>query len=300
MLKHWLLAIRPKTLSIAVAPVLVGSVQGGADSGMLVWPVMLVAMLAALLIQVGTNLHNDAADFAHGADISTTRIGPPRATAQGWLTVAQVRHGATLSFSLAMVMGSYLVWKGGWPILTVGLFSIVAGWSYTGGPKPIAYVGLGELFVFIFFGLVAVAGSYYLQTAALDWPALITGAMLGMPAAAVLVVNNYRDLENDRQAGKNTVAVRLGRTGSKVEYSVLMLTPFTLLPLMFTYHNYHVVLMLPCITIPWALYLVCRFLIEAPGPAFNRLLATTAQFQLGFGLLLCLAMLDNQRFTFSP
>ena len=196
-----------------MVPVLVGSVQGGVDSGVLVWPIMLVAVFAALLIQVGTNLHNDAADFEHGADISSTRIGPPRATAQGWLTLAQVRNGATLSFSLAMVMGSYLVWQGGWPILAIGLLSIVAGWSYTGGPKPIAYVGLGELFVFVFFGLVAVAGSYYLQTAALHWPALITGAMLGMPAAAVLVVNNYRDLDNDRQAGKNTLAVRLGPQG---------------------------------------------------------------------------------------
>lgn len=294
MLKHWLIASRPKTLSIAVIPVVVGSVLGWTDSDTMSWSVMITALVAAVLIQVATNLHNDAADYTRGADVSETRLGPPRATAEGWLTLHQVRQGVVWSFGLATLMGGYLVWIGGWPILAVGVASIVAGYAYTGGPKPIAYIGFGELFVLLFFGLVAVVGSYYLQTAGISSSAFLIGIILGMPAAAVLVVNNYRDLENDRVVGKKTLAVRLGRRGSQIEYGLLMLTPFALLPLLHFDNVRAGWMALPLIALPWALRLVWRFQHEDPGAVFNQLLVGTARFQLVLGVLLCAAILGSQ------
>jgi 1,4-dihydroxy-2-naphthoate octaprenyltransferase len=291
MLKYWLIAIRPKTLSIAVVPVLVGSTLAWLDSGQLhVW-VMTAALLAAFCIQIGTNLHNDAADFERGADQSETRLGPKRATAEGWLSARAVHRGALLSFGLAAVLGLYLVWVGGWLIMAVGLVSIAAGFGYTGGPRPVAYSGFGEFFVLIFFGLVAVAGSYYLQTGALSLAAVLTGFMVGMPAAAVLVVNNYRDLDNDRTVGKNTLAVRMGRPATQIEYSLLMLLPFALLPVLEMLGLRGFGWLLPMLVLPWAVRLVSRFRREAPGPGFNDILAATAQLQLGYGLLLCLGLL---------
>lgn len=290
MLKYWLLAIRPKTLTIAVIPVLVGSTLGWVDGGSMSWSVMWVALLAALFIQVGTNLHNDAADYERGADDSVTRLGPARVSAEGWLPSAAVRRGATVNFSLAMLAGIYLTWVGGWPILLVGLASIAAAAGYSGGPWPVSYSSLGELFVWLFFGLVAVAGSYYLQTGVLSGAAVIAGSLVGMPAAAVLVVNNYRDLDNDRRAGRNTLAVRWGRSASQLEYASLMLAPFALLPLLHLAGVGGIGWILPGLMLPWAILLVNRFRNETPGPEFNRLLAATAQFHLGLGLLLCLGL----------
>jgi 1,4-dihydroxy-2-naphthoate octaprenyltransferase len=291
MLKYWLVAIRPKTLSVAVVPVLVGSTLAWLHSDQLVWSVMAVALLAALCIQAGTNLHNDAADFERGADHNATRLGPVRVTAAGWLSANQVRRGAMMSFAVAALLGSYLVWIGGWPILMIGLLSIASGLAYTGGPQPVAYTGLGEFFVLLFFGLVAVLGSYYLQTGSLSWTAAIAGVAVGMPAAAVLVVNNYRDLENDREVGKNTLAVRLGRRASQTEYALLMLTPFALLPLLAGSGSSRFGWITPVILLPWAIYLVIQLRHTTSGQVCNRLLAATAQFQLVFGLLLCIGLL---------
>ncbi|MCP5425747.1 MAG: 1,4-dihydroxy-2-naphthoate polyprenyltransferase [Gammaproteobacteria bacterium] len=289
--KYWLLAIRPKTLTIAVVPVLVGSTLAWTNNGVMLWSVLIVALLAALFIQAGTNLHNDAADFQRGADHSATRLGPARATAQGWLSAASVHRGAAVSFTTAAVLGLYLTWQGGWPILAVGLASIAAGLAYTGGPKPVAYSSLGEFFVWLFFGLVAVTGSYYLQTGHLNSPVMLLGALVGMPAAAVLVVNNYRDLDNDRQVGKNTLAVQWGRRASQIEYLLLMGLPFVLLPLLTWMGIKGFGWLLPYLTLPWAIQLVRRFHRETPGPVFNQLLAGTARFQLAWGLLLCIGLL---------
>lgn len=294
MISPWLIAIRPKTLSLGVIPVLVGTTLGWSESGTVSWIVMTAALVVAVLIQIGTNLHNDAADFELGADDSATRLGPLRATAEGWLTATQVRRAAALSFALAFITGCALIWVGGWPILMVGVICIAAGYAYTGGPKPIAYIGLGELFVFLFFGLVAVSGTYYLQTGHLSLSALVAGTLIGLPAAAVLVVNNYRDLENDRQAGKNTLAVRLGHRATQVEYTLLMLGPFLLVPLLPAAQGSRWWLAMPLLLLPWAIVLVSRFLRDPPGPSFNRLLAATAQFQLGLGLLLCLTLLASR------
>ncbi len=291
VLKYWLIAVRPKTLSIAVAPVLTGTTLAWVDMKSVDWWVVAAAFIAAVLIQIGTNLHNDAADFERGADQAGTRLGPPRATAQGWLSATQVQRGAKLSFLLALLVGSYLVWVGGWPILLVGLFSIAAGLAYTGGPYPIAYSGFGELFVGFFFGVVAVAGSYYLQTDTVEWSALTAGLMLGMLAAAVLVVNNYRDLDNDKAVGKNTLAVRLGRGPTQVEYLVLMLVPFLLLPSLYLLDYGIPACLLPLLLLPWSVTLIRHFHQQVPGPSFNRLLASTAQLQLAFSGLLCLGLL---------
>lgn len=293
MLGYWLLAIRPKTLTVAAVPVLVGTTLGALQSGGLDPWVALAALLGSLLIQIGTNLHNDAADHERGADIPGQRLGPPRATAEGWLTAAQVMRAAYLCFGAAATIGVYLIWVGGWPILILGVISILAALAYTGGPWPIAYSGLGELFVLVFFGLVATAGSYFLQTGELSGLALLSGTIIGMPAAAVLVVNNYRDHESDRIVGKNTLAVRLGPRASQLEYAVLMIGPFVLL-LWLRSLLASTWMLLPFLVLPWAVFLVGRIYAEAPGPGLNRVLAATAQMQLGLGATLCLALLASQ------
>ena len=287
-LRHWLSASRPRTLPVAVVPVAVGTAMAWQHAGAISVPILLATLLAALLIQVGTNLHNDVADFERGADEPGTRLGPRRATAEGWLSAAAVRRGAVLSFAGAGVVGLWLAWQGGWPILAIGVASIACAWAYSGGARPIAYSSVGELFVWLFFGVAAVAGSYYLQTGRFDLTALTAGALLGMPAAAVLVVNNYRDRENDRRAGRRTFAVVFGPRASRIEYGLLVLLPFALLlPLAALGGRGWLV---PLLAAPWAVVLVRRFVTLPAGPALNELLAATARLQLLFGALICLGL----------
>ena len=281
----WFLACRPKTLSVSLSPVLVGSAIAWHDSGALLWLPLLAAALGAAFIQIGTNLFNDVGDFLRGTD-TPDRLGPKRATAEGWLTPGKVKAGAWLSFALAFVCGIYLVWHGGWAIVAIGLASLAAGRAYTGGPKPIAYGPLGEVFVFIFFGLVAVGGSYYLQTFSLTATALAAAALVGIHAAAVITVNNYRDLDGDARSGKNTLAVRLGRPATRRIYAAEMLAPYVLLPLLAGLGWPGA---LPLLSLPLAFRLIHRFHHEAPGPAFNDILAATAGLQLVFALLLTLS-----------
>ena len=281
----WFLACRPKTLSVSLSPVLVGTAVAWHDSATLLWLPLLAAALGAAFIQIGTNLFNDVGDFLRGTD-TPGRLGPKRATAEGWLTPDMVKAGAWLSFALAFLCGIYLVWHGGWPIVAIGLASLAAGWAYTGGPKPIAYGPLGEVFVFLFFGLVAVGGSYYLQTLTLTPMALIAGALVGIHAAAVITVNNYRDLDGDAKNGKNTLAVRLGRPAIRRLYAAQMLAPFALLPLL---ASLGWPAALPLLSLPLAVKLIRRFYRTAPGPVFNGILAATAGLQLVFAILLSLA-----------
>ncbi|WP_240481750.1 MULTISPECIES: 1,4-dihydroxy-2-naphthoate polyprenyltransferase [Dechloromonas] len=285
-LQAWFLACRPKTLSVSLSPVLVGTAIAWHDSGALLWLPLLAAALGAGFIQIGTNLFNDVGDFLRGTD-TPDRLGPKRATAEGWLSVGRVKLGAWLAFALAFLCGIYLVWHGGWPIVAIGLASLAAGWAYTGGPKPIAYGPLGEIFVFLFFGLVAVGGSYYLQTLGLSPAALIAAALVGIHAAAVITVNNYRDLDGDARNGKNTLAVRLGRPATRRIYAGEMLLPYALLPLLGA--ELGALAALPLLSLPLAGRLIQRFHREAPGPVFNQILALTAGLQLAFALLLTLA-----------
>ncbi len=281
-LRAWFLACRPKTLPVSLSPVVVGSAIAWHDTHALLWLPLLAAALGAAFIQVGTNLFNDVGDFLRGTD-TPDRLGPKRATAEGWLTPGAVKAGAWLCFAQAFLCGIYLVWHGGWPIVAIGLASLAAGWAYTGGPKPIAYGPLGEFFVFIFFGLVAVGGSYYLQTLNLTPTALLAAALVGIHAAAVITVNNYRDHDGDARNGKNTLAVRLGRPATRWFYTAEMLAPYALLPLL---AGLGWPAVLPLLSLPLALRLIRRFHHEAPGPAFNAILAATAGLQLIFALLL--------------
>jgi len=279
---RWFLAIRPKTLGISVAPVVVGSSLAQAEFESIRWLPALAALIAAILIQIGTNLHNDAADFDRGTD-APDRVGPARATAQGWFTSNEVKRAAYICFGLAFTIGFYLVSVGGIPIMVIGLLSLAAGYAYTGGPRPIAYTASGELFVFLFFGLIAVMGSYYLQTAQISLNALYCSLALGLLAAAVLLVNNYRDLETDQRADKLTLAHYLGANNSRITYGLLMLTPF-LLPLIL--HNFGAGVWLILLLLPAALLLLRNFSQEPSGAIFNRYLAQTARLQLLFSLLL--------------
>jgi 1,4-dihydroxy-2-naphthoate octaprenyltransferase len=278
----WLLAVRPRTLTIAVGPVLVGTAIGSAEAGRFDPAAMAVAMIAAVLIQVATNLQNDVGDFLRGAD-GADRLGPPRATSAGWLSAAQVERAAALAFGLALALGGYLVWLGGWPILVAGVASIAAGIAYTRGPRPIAYTALGEVFVFVFFGLVAVGGSYYLQARSLGWSAADAGAMIGLLAAAVLAVNNYRDIESDRRAGKHTLAACMGGGFARTEYTALVLAPFALLAAL---ADMGAAAAMPLIVLPWAARLAWTIHRRPPGRWLNGLLAETALLGLAFAGLL--------------
>ena len=285
-LQAWIIACRPKTLSVSLSPVLVGTAVAWHDSGRTLWLPLLAAVFGAAFIQIGTNLFNDVGDFLRGTD-TPGRLGPKRATAEGWLTPGKVKAGAWLSFALAFLCGIVLVRHGGWPIVAIGLASLAVGWAYTGGPKPIAYGPLGEVFVFVFFGLVAVGGSYYLQTLTLTPVALLVAALVGIHAAAVITVNNYRDRDGDARNGKNTLAVLLGRPATRKLYTAEMLTPYLLLPLLAPRLGW--LAALPLFSLPLAIRLIWRFHREAPGPVFNNILAASAGLQLAFALLLALA-----------
>lgn len=287
--RAWWLAARPATLSIAVVPVVVGTALAWRDAAAIDWLVAAVALVAAMLIQIGTNLFNDVGDYERGADLPD-RLGPPRATAMGWLAPADVRRAAATSFGLAMVLGAYLVSVGGWPILAIGLASVAAGIAYTGGPRPIAYTASGEFFVFVFFGLVATAGSHFLQAGRFSAAALVAGTILGALAAAVLVVNNYRDLDSDMRAGKHTLAVRIGRAATRVEFAALVASAFALLPLLGVVAPAGAWLALPLAAAPFAVALVVGFWCAPITTVLNLFLKRTAQLQLAFGLLLAVAL----------
>lgn len=288
-LRAWWAAARPATLSVAVVPVVVGTALAWRDAGAIDWIVAVVALVAAMLIQIGTNLFNDVGDYERGAD-TPDRLGPPRATAMGWLPPADVRRAAATSFGLAMVLGAYLVSVGGWPIFAIGLASVAAGIAYTGGPRPIAYTASGEFFVFVFFGIVATTGSHFLQADRFSPAALIAGTILGALAAAVLVVNNYRDLDSDLRAGKITLAVRIGRAATRVEFAALVAAAFALVPLLGAVTRAGAWVALPLAAAPFAAALVVGFWRAPITTSLNLFLKRTAQLQLAFGLLLAIAL----------
>ncbi len=277
----WIAAIRPATLWAAVVPVAVGTALAIAD-GHRAWLVALWALVGAVLIQIGTNLVNDLADFHAGAD-GPDRLGPPRATAQGWLTSRQVAGGAALALTLAALVGAWLVTVGGWPILALGVASIACAVAYTAGPFPLGYLGLGDLFVLLFFGLGAVGGSYFLQAGTWSVESAAAGVAVGALATAILVVNNLRDRAGDARVGKRTLAVRFGPRFARLEYAALLAVAYLACPAMGWW--------LPLLSAPVAVVAI-RGVWRRDGAALNPLLGATARLELVFGALLALEVLS--------
>ena len=284
----WLTAARPATLTAALVPVLVGSAAAGRD-GELRALVFVATLAAALFIQIGTNLANDLSDFERGAD-TPDRLGPPRVTQSGLISPGQVRAATYISFGAAAIIGLYLVFVGGWPILAIGIASIVAGLAYTGGPWPLGYHGLGDVFVFVFFGVVAVTGTYYLQTEEVTALALAASLPVALTVTAILVVNNLRDIETDRPAGKMTLAVRLGDRATRWQYALLVGGAYVLLPSLVLAGASGWV-WLPWLTLPLGLGLCRSVLAGSGGRALNPVLKQTARLHLALGSLLALGLL---------
>jgi 1,4-dihydroxy-2-naphthoate polyprenyltransferase len=288
-LSVWLMAARPRTLGLSVSPVVVGAAVAWAAQQSLRWPAVVAALLGSMCIQLGTNLHNDAADSERGAD-GPDRIGPPRVTAMGLLDARSVKSAAALCFGLAAAMGLYLVAVGGWPILLLGLLSILAGWAYSGGPRPISYTPFGEAFVALFFGVGAVSGTYWLCAQSLSAAAATAGLALGLVSSAVLLVNNHRDREADARVGRRTFAIVAGPGGSATLYAALLLLPFALLvPIDRALPDHPLWLTLGIL--PPTVWLIHCFAHATTGRDLNRLLVQTVQLQLLFSALLAAGLL---------
>jgi len=287
--RAWVLAARPKTLPAAIAPVVVGVALAQADEALALLPA-LAALVGALLIQVGANLANDYFDYVKGTDVAG-RKGPARVAQSGLLPLAYLQAGIVVTFALAALVGVYLVLVGGWPILVIGLASLLAALAYTGGPFPIGYHGLGDLFVFLFFGLAAVCGTYYVQALALPLRVAAAAVPAGALTTAILVVNNLRDLETDRQTGKRTLAVRLGERATRFEYALLLALAYLTPPLFWLLDWSSAWLLLSWLTLPLAGGLVRTVFQTSEGPPLNKALAGTANLDLAFSLLLSLGLI---------
>ncbi len=287
MLSAWLMASRPKTLPAAIAPVVIGTAVAYAH-GALHWPSFACALLGAILIQIGTNFANDYYDFMKGTD-TAERIGPTRATAAGLISPATMRNAFVFAFVLALLPGAYIIARGGWPFLVVGLVSIACGILYTGGPYPLGYLGLGDLFVLIFFGPVAVCGTYYLHTLGLSRAAIIAGFAPGLISVALLTVNNLRDVDQDRVGNKRTLAVRFGRTFARAEYLVSIVVACAAIPLYFAVstRDYWFVFV-PVLCALVGLRPLCAVFTQQDGPTLNNALAATGKLLLVFSAVFSL------------
>jgi 1,4-dihydroxy-2-naphthoate octaprenyltransferase len=289
----WLMAARPRTLPAAVAPVLVGTALAATEGTFKVLT-FVAAMLGAVFIQIGTNLSNDYSDARRGAD-TEDRLGPVRVTAGGLVPPRQVLVATYVAFGLAVLAGAYLIATAGWELLLIGVASILAGVLYTGGPRPYGYEGLGEVFVFLFFGVVAVTGSYFAQVEQLTWEAFALAVPVGLLASAILVVNNVRDLETDRRAGKRTLAVRLGRPRARTLYAAMVAGAFVGAPVPWLAGSDELSawLLLPLAAIPLAAAPVRTVRTRTDGPSLNRALAGTGMLQLVFCTLLSAGLLAS-------
>lgn len=284
----WILAARPRTLGAAVIPVAAGAALAF-STGSLNATVTSLALLCAVLIQIATNYFNDALDHTKGAD-TAERLGPTRATNSGLLTPRCMMLGGGICLFVAALLSIPLLLHGGWPIFALGALSLLLAYAYTGGPFPLAYLGLGEIFVVLFFGIAAVAGTFYLNALTFTLATLLAGLQIGLHASVLLAVNNLRDLTGDRAAGKHTLAARWGLRFAQCETAVLVLAPFALglawLPL-----GYFWAFFLPLITLPHAWSLACACRAATPDRRVNQLLAQAAALHGIFGLLLVLGFL---------
>ncbi|MGH2841902.1 MAG: 1,4-dihydroxy-2-naphthoate polyprenyltransferase [Solirubrobacteraceae bacterium] len=293
MLRIWLTAARVRTLPAAIAPVLVGTALAWELEEVFRAGAFVAALLGSILIQIGTNLSNDYSDARRGAD-AEDRLGPVRVTAGGLVPPTQVLMATYVTFALAALCGVYLVSVAGIELLFVGIASIAAGVLYTGGPRPYGYEGLGEVFVFLFFGIVAVAGSTFAQLERWPWEAFVLAVPVGLLAAAILVVNNVRDVDTDKRAGKRTLAVKLGRDRARLLYAAMLYGAYVVAPPAWLSDALAGPwLILPWVTLPVAVKLARTVREHVDGPTLNAALAQTGQLQLGFCLLLSAAILAS-------
>ena len=295
--KAWLIAARPQTLPAAAAPVFVGTGLAWNHGVFALWPAI-AALVGAALIQIGTNFANDYYDAIQGAD-TDDREGFTRVTQAGLIAPPRVKRAAYLTFAAAMLVGTYLVYEGGLPILVIGLLSVASGIAYTGGPYPLGYHGLGDLFVFVFFGLIAVTGTYYVQAAAVlaaPFPlgippgtvpveAIVASLPIAALATNILVVNNVRDREEDRRTGKRTLAVRFGYGFSRVQFAGLVVLAYVV-PVWFWLETPHsIATVLPLVTIPLAALVTRTIFTETAGAALNPALERTGQLLAAYAIL---------------
>ena len=285
--RKWILATRPKTLPAAVFPVLTGTAIAVHDNVFFA-PAAAIALICSLLIQIGTNFVNDLYDYLKGTD-KADRTGPLRVLAAGLISVKEMKTAIALSFGITFLLGLYLVYLGGWEILLVGVLSILAGYSYTAGPYPLAYNGLGDVFVFLFFGFIGTAGTYYVQALALTplvlWSAVPVGALI----TNILVVNNYRDRFEDADAGKNTLAVKFGGTFTRFQYAALLIISYAVPFVIFFNFVDSYFVFLPLFSLPLAFILV-KMIFILEGEKLNKTLELTAKLSILYGILFALGI----------
>ena len=287
--RAWLLAARLPTLTAALAPVVVGTAVAARDDVFAVGPA-LAALVGAVALQVGANFANDVSDFRRGAD-HAGRLGPPRAAAMGMLSERAIVRGMVAAFAVAAAVGVYLAWLVGWPIIAVGLASIAAAIAYTGGPWPYGYRALGEPFVFAFFGVVAVAGTYFAQAGELSGSALAASLPVGFTVTAILVVNNVRDIDSDRVAGKRTLAVVLGRRLARGQYAATVAAAYASTALLWLIGDFSVWVLLTWLSAPVVIGPMRAVLTRTDGPPLNAALRATAQLHFVFAALLAMGVL---------
>ncbi len=285
--QSWILASRPKTLLAAVVPVVVGS-SLAISEGKFIFIYSFVALFCSVLIQVGTNFTNDLYDYHKGAD-NEQRKGPVRVLASGLITVKEMRLGIIAVFGLAFLLGLYLVSQAGVLILIVGIVSIIAGIAYTAGPFPLAYNGLGDVFVFLFFGIVGTVFTYYLHSHVITLISILASIPVGALITNILVVNNFRDIEEDRAANKKTLAVILGKDFTKYQFVFLLILSFVVPAVLYIFFKFQIIIFLPYLSLPIALRLI-KMLNTFDGMQLNKTLELTAKFSALFGLLFALGL----------
>jgi 1,4-dihydroxy-2-naphthoate polyprenyltransferase len=284
----WTLAIRPRTLPAAAAGVVMGAALAWHDKYFRL-DATLVCLFTALLLQIGSNLANDVFDFERGTDTSE-RLGPTRVTQAGMLTPKEVKGGMAVVFGLAALLGLYLAWLGGWVILILGIAAIISAIAYTGGPFPLGYHGLGDIFVFIFFGLASVAGTYFIQSGFISPAVWWMTIPPGLIVTAILVVNNLRDIENDRKAGKGTLAVRMGENATKIQYLLCIIIAYTILIPVAWLDTLPWSSLLAWLSLPLAIQ-ATRVVLTQKGRPLNTALAKTGQTALAFSVLFWVGLL---------
>lgn len=288
-IRPWIIAARPKTLPAALSGVVVGTALAAAADSFQLLPA-LAAALCALLLQIGSNYANDYFDYVKGTD-TAERVGPTRVTAGGLVDLRAMRIAMITVFGAAALVGLYLIAIGGWPLLLAGAAALVAAVAYTGGPFPFGYYGAGDLAVFLFFGLVAVCGTYYVQALALTWTVVAAALPVGALTTCILVVNNLRDIETDRRAGKRTLAVMLGPRRTRIEYIVLLIVAYLTPVGLALSRTVEPWVVLPLATIPLARRLVQELRAPETAHALNYTLAGTARLSLIFSLLFAIGLL---------